>query len=462
MFPKSGCFWPDLAFMLAEARQGITTFLRENSVFGLSKSGDNGVKTGVNGAEERSIVTNSDDFWMLMQNGQSSSGVSVTHETAQRHTAVWACVKIMSEAIASLSWDIIRESPDGSREKLPNHSAARLLRDPWPGMYNGNTWFETMQAWKTLRGNAISLIIRNKSGTAKALRHFPLSQVSIDFDTKRQSIYYTFLDHHTSKHIVADPSDVIHIRSMVWDVENGWGKSPISVHKDSIGLGIAGKQYMGGLMKNGAHIPGILTTDQKITPEAAGRMSKSWRARYGGAANAGSTPVLEQGVKYQQLNLSPSDAQWLETMDATVEDVARIFGVPMHMLAALKRSTNNNIEQQALEFVTTTLRPLAKVYEAEFNKLFSDRDQGKVFFKFDLNSLLRGDVKSRSVLYDTLLKWGAVNVDEVRKKEGFNAIATGEGKTHLYPVNMAPFDKLGQQEQGAENATNELPSGEEE
>ena len=132
------------------------------------------------------------------------------------------------------------------------------------------------------------------------------------------------------------------------------------------------------------------------------------------------------------------------------------------MLGSLERSTNNNIEQQALEFVTQTLRPLIKIWEAEFSKLFAPRDQGKVYFKFDLNSLLRGDVKTRATLYDTLLKWGAVNVDEVRRLEGFNAIATGEGKTHLYPVNMAPFDKLGQQEQGAENATNNIPDGEEE
>ena len=447
--------------MLAEARTAISGYLRENSVLALSKSGGKLAQTKQEPTETRATLAEA--IWGPLFGGPvAASGVSVNHETAQRHSAVWACVKIMSEAISSLSWDVIQELPNGDRQKLPSHPVAKALRSPMPGMYNGNTWFETMQAWKTLRGNAISLIVRNGAGTPKALRHFPLEQVTIDFDAVHQMTYYTFWDRHTNSNIVAEAADVIHIRSMVWDTEKGWGKSPIEVHRNSIGLHLAGQDYMGGIMKNGAHIPGVLMTDNKLTAEGAQRMSQSWSAKFGGSGNSGSTPVLEQGVKYQALNLTPADAQWLEVNNATIQDVARIFGVPLHMLGSLERSTNNNIEQQALEFVTQTLRPLAKIWEAEFNKLFRPRDQGKIYFKFDLNSLLRGDVKSRATLYDTLLKWGAVNVDEVRRLEGWNAILTGEGKTHLYPVNMAPFDKLGQQEQGAINATNQTTDGEEE
>jgi HK97 family phage portal protein len=447
--------------MLAEARTAISGYFRNNSVLALSKNGGKLAQNKQDSIETRATLAEA--MWGPMFGGpMSDSGVTVNHETAQRHSAVWACVKIMSEAVSSLSGDVIQDLPNGDRQKLPNHPVAKVLRSPMPGMYNGNTWFETMQAWKTLRGNAISLIIRNGVGTPKSLRHFPLDQVTIDFDPINQMTYYTFWDRHTNKHIIEEAGNVIHIRSMVWDTEEGWGKSPIQVHRNSIGLHLAGQEYMGGILKNGAHIPGILTTDAKLTPESAERLAKSWRARFGGSVNAGNTPVLEQGLKYQALNLSPADAQWLEVNNATIQDVARIFGVPLHMLGSLERSTNNNIEQQALEFVTQTLRPLIKIWEAEFSKLFAPRDQGKVYFKFDLNSLLRGDVKTRATLYDTLLKWGAVNVDEVRRLEGFNAIATGEGKTHLYPVNMAPFDKLGQQEQGAENATNNIPDGEEE
>jgi HK97 family phage portal protein len=178
-----------------------------------------------------------------------------------------------------------------------------------------------------------------------------------------------------------------------------------------------------------------------MTKEVAESNRKSWQAAYGGQSNSGGTAVLQGGMKYQSLSLSPADAKWLEVMEATTEDVSRIFGVPMHKLSALKRSTNNNIEHQGREFVTDTVRPDANRIEAEFQKLFSDRSDS--YFLFNLDSLMRGDTQARAAMYSIMLNTGTLNRDEVRRLEGFNPIASGEGAIHLYPINYAPMSALG-------------------
>ena len=425
--------------MFAALKQGWSK-IYDGSVFGMTERAAVAASSGAPGQIRSDGKVDNYRAWLGAPS--SSAGVAVNHESAQSLTAVWTAVRIMAETIGSLSWDVIREDGSGNRTKLPRHRVAKLLRQPDP-IYSGGIWMETMQAWASMRGNGISLIVRNASGIAIGLRHFPLSQVRIDYDPGERILLYTFRDTHSGRYITVDSRDVIHLRALVWDGENGYGKSPIQAHRDTIGLGLAGQQYMGGVMKNGAHIPGLLHTDQSVKPEVAAKMGKSWSEAYGGSVNSGKTPFLHSGVKYQQLSLSPADAQWLELNKTTVAEISRIFRIPLHMMSELGRSTNNNIEQQALEFVTNTLRPWVKKWEAEMDKLFTDREQGRVYFRFDLNSLLRGDVKGRATLYDIMLKWGAMSVDEVRRLEGHNAIATGEGATHLYPVNMAPFEYLG-------------------
>lgn len=396
--------------------------------------------------EERSYVggtttLSSPDNWFLSLFRQpSSSGVTVNDETSLGLSAVWAAVRILSESIASLSWDIYTEDENGNRVAQPNHPVARLLRKPH-ALYSSYTWFEMMQAFAALRGNAISVIMRDKAGRPKGLRCFPVDQIQVLY--RDEKIYYRVYDHLALGTFVVDYDDVIHLRALVMDPVSGWGKNPIEVHRESLGLGIAAQQYGGKFFKNGAHISGFLSTDQKLTAEAAERMRKSWQQRFGGLENGGATPVLEEGLKYVPLSLSPADSRYIETSRLSIEDVARIYRVPLHMLASLERATFSNIEHQSREFAMHTLRPWVKRWEDEINsKLFSDRVQGTTYFRFNLDSLLRGDSESRAKLIDTYMKWGLLTVNEIRRIEGFNATATGEGDVHLFPTNMAPLDQI--------------------
>lgn len=391
-------------------------------------------------------------FFGPSRGATSRSGEFVNKETAQTLSAVWRAVRVRSETIGSLSWDIYTDR-NGAREKSPNHPVSRLLNKPHP-LYNGQTLLETLQAWVTLTGNAFAVIQRFESGKPFSVRHVANNLVQIDYDEKLQKLWYTVRDSKSGKSMVVDGGDMIHLRSMVWDMEDGWGKSPIQVHRDAIGLGIAGQGYMSGLMKNGAHLSGLLSFDGVLDKEIAESNRKSWQAAYAGIGNAGGTAVLQGGMKYQALSLSPADVKWLEVTEATTEDISRIFGVPMHKLSALKRSTNNNIEHQGREFVTDTVRPDANRIEAEFQKLFSDRSNS--YFLFNLDSLMRGDTEARAKMHGMMLNTGTLNRDEVRALEGWNPIPGGEGQVHLYPINFAPMSVLEAQQQ------NTLTDGEEE
>jgi HK97 family phage portal protein len=345
---------------------------------------------------------------------------------------------------------------NGIRVKASNHPVSRLLNRPHV-LYNGQTLMETMQAWVTLTGNAFAVIQRDGSGRAATLRHVANHLVDVNFSEEEQKLFYTVRSSTTNKYIVVESGEMIHLRSLVWDMEDAMGKSPIQAHRDTIGLGIAGSGYMSNLMKNGAHLTGVLTTDDAMKAEVAEANKKSWQAAYGGQGNAGGTAVLQGGMKYQALSLSPADAQWLQVTEATTEDISRIFGVPMHKLSALKRSTNNNIEHQGREFVTDTVRPDAHRIETEFQKLFSSRSNA--YFLFNLDSLMRGDTEARAKMHGMMLSTGTLNRDEVRALEGWNPIPNGEGKIHLYPVNFAPMSKLTAVEEPEQNL---LPDGEEE
>lgn len=392
------------------------------------------------------------DQWLTnLFAGPTTSGVSVTADTSLGISAVWRAVKILGENIASLSGDVFQENDSGDRQKLMSHPVARIMREPSP-LCTGFTFRETMQADAALTGNAIAVIRRLKDQTVVELRHVRPNQMTTRYSPLTGQLVYTYTD-LKGETFSTDSSNILHIPALVMDSEKCMGKSPIQVHRENLGLSIAQTQYGAKFFKNGAHIDGFLTTDQNLTADAAKRMAKSWKQRYAGIENAGSTPVLEEGLKYVPLSLSPGDAMFIESSQMSVQVVARIFGVPLHMLASLDRATFSNIEHQSREFVTYTLRPWVKRWEAEINrKLFTEREKAAgIYWRFNLDSLLRGVPETRAKLYDSYMKWGILTRDEVRRLEGFNGSSDDMGDKHLVPVNMVPAELAGQ---FASNKTN--------
>ncbi len=373
--------------------------------------------------------------------GVSASGVSVNPDSALGISAVWRSARILGEGVGALEGYVIKEDKNGNKKRMPNHRVAKMLRDPSP-LYTEFTFKESITAFAALRGNGMAKIDQN-NGVFEIINP---STVKTEYENGL--LVYVWQDEKGKKK-VANSADILHIPAMVMDVGEVMGKSPIQVHRESLGLSIAQTRYGAKFFKNGAHIAGYLSTDGTLSQEAAERMRKSWRQKWSGVDNVGSTPVLEEGLKYNALSLNPQDAMFVESSRLSVEEVARIFGVPLHMLASLERATFSNIEHQSREFVTYTLRPWVKRWEAEINrKLFTEAEKRLgYYYHFNLESLLRGDSEAQAKLIDTYMKWGIATRDEIRNMYGWNASEDGTGKTHYVPANMIPAEMAGQQQQ---------------
>jgi HK97 family phage portal protein len=186
-------------------------------------------------------------------------------------------------------------------------------------------------------------------------------------------------------------------------------------------------------------LAGIISAPNKVSDEQFKRNRKSWNDTYGGAGNTNKTAFLDGGQSYQSLGIKPIDAQFLEQRKFTLEEIARIYRVPLHLLQDLSRSTNNNIEHQTTDFAVHTIRPWLKRIEPEINRKFfteAEKRDGKVRVKFNMDALLRGDVKSRSELYRTLFNTSSLSPNEIRQLEGFNPYAGGDIK--YTQINMEP------------------------
>lgn len=370
--------------------------------------------------------------------GPVASGVTVNQESFIGITAVWRSLKIIGEGVASLGGDVIQERPGRPKKLHPNHRVARMLKEPSP-LYTGFTFKETISAYAAGRGNGIARINDDNTFTL-------IDPSTVDTVYQQGRLVYKWTDEY-GKEQKKDSGSIFHIPALVLDPGRVMGRSPLQVHRETLGLNIAQTRYGARFFKNGAHIDGFLSTDQKLTNEAITRLANSWNSKYSGTDNTGKTPVLEQGMTYNPLSLNPQDAMFVESSQLSVQEVARIFGVPLHMLASLERATFSNIEHQSREFVTYTLRPWVKRWEEEINrKLFTEKEKRNgYYYRFNLESLLRGDSEAQAKLIDTYMKWGITTRDEIRDMYGWNPSEDSTGKTHFVPVNMVPAEQAGVQ-----------------
>lgn len=385
----------------------------------------------------------------------TKTGISINQETALTHSAVYACIKVLGESVASLPVSLFRKSSIGS-EALDSDGRSILISAEPSELYHSFDYRLTMMLHLGLHGNAYSLIIRNGNRVPIELRIINPGLV-MPFVTPNGALFYKI--DGISLPIAA--KDMIHIKGL--SADGLIGKSPIETFRETIALGIATTQTQGSLWKNGTLINGYLKHPLKIGPDEAERLRGSWASRYSGADNAGKTPVLENGMEFVPLSLKPADAMFLETAKLSRQDVCAIFRVPPHMIGDLERSTNNNIEHQSLEFVRNTLLPYLKMWEHELNrKLLFPGEKAKLFFRFNVEGMLRGDTKSRAEYYTRALgsvsNPGWMTVNEVRALENMNKIEDGE---IVYNPSMnQQTDPLQGNDNGTNTTDNEDGTGE--
>ena len=368
--------------------------------------------------------------------GPTVAGKNVNERSAMQLTAVYACVRILAEGIAGLPLHLYKCGKNGSREKAVDHPLYFLLHDePNPEM-TSFVFRETLMTHLLLYGNCYCQIIRDGRGQVAALYPLMPNQMSVDRDEKGQ-LYYTYLrsgeeaDTMKKGTVYLLPEDVLHIPALGFDGLVGY--SPIAMAKNSIGMGLACEEYGAKFFANGAAPSGVL--EHPGTIKDITRLRESWNAIYGGSKNAGKVAILEEGMHYSPISISPNEAQFLETRKFQVDEIARIFHVPPHMIGDLERSTFSNIEQQSLEFVKYTLNPWVCRWEQALTRsLLSPKEKREYSIKFNVDGLLRGDYQSRMNGYAVGRQNGWMSANDIRELENLDHIPAEQGGD-LYLVN---------------------------
>jgi len=397
--------------------------------------------------------------------GGTVAGKAVTERSAMQMTAVYSCVRILAEAVAGLPLHFYRYKDDGSKEKAIDSNLYHLLHDePNPEM-SSFVFRETLMTHLLLWGNAYAQIIRNGKGEVIALYPLMPNKMSVDRD-ENGKLYYTYQrsqdEGKEAGTVTLSTRDVLHIPGLGFDGLVGY--SPIAMAKNAIGLAIATEEYGAKFFANGAAPSGVLEHPGTIKDPA--RLRENWNSTFGGSANSGKVAVLEEGMKYTPISISPEQAQFLETRKFQINEIARIFRVPPHMVGDLEKSSFSNIEQQSLEFVKYTLDPWIIRWEQSLNRALLNVDEKKTyFFKFNVEGLLRGDYQSRMNGYAIARQNGWMSANDIRELENLDKISAEDGgDLYLVNGNMLPLNNAGayankEKEEEADEEVLELDKG---
>lgn len=378
--------------------------------------------------------------------GQSAAGTNVNERSAMQMTAVYACVRVLAESIASLPLHLYKRGENGNREKDEDNDLFFLLHDePNPEM-TSYVFRETLMTHLLLFGNAYAQILRNGKGDVLALYPLMPNKMNVERDDNGRLFYrYTRYDNEAladkNNTVILMPEDVLHIPGLSYD--GLVGLSPIAACRNAIGSGLAADEYSGRYFANGAAPMGVLEHPGVIKDPA--KLRESWNAVYGGSRNANKVAILEEGLKFRPISISPQDSQLLETRKFTVEEICRIFRVPPHLVQNLDRATFNNIEQMSLDFVMYSLMPWVCRWEAALSKSLLRPKERKLYeMRFNLDGLLRGSYESRMRGYQTAVNTGIFSVNDCRRLENMDILPAEEGgNIHMVQGAMMPLSMVG-------------------
>ena len=368
--------------------------------------------------------------------GGTNSGKPVNEQTAMQTTAVYACVRILAESLAGLPLHIYKYLDGGGKELQPQHYLYALVHDnPNPEM-TSFVFRETLMSHLLVWGNAYAQVVRDGAGRVQAL--YPLLPNRMEVDRADSgALVYTYRlnsgdpQYKRQNTLTLGADDVLHIPGLGYDGLIGY--SPIAMAKNAIGMALATEEYGATFFANGANPGGVLEHPGVIKDPQ--KVKESWNSAYQGNGKAHKVAVLEEGMSYKTIGIPPEQAQFLETRKFQLNEIARIFRVPPHMIGDLDRSSFSNIEQQSLEFVKYTLDPWVIRWEQALQKaLILPSEKNSHFVKFNLDGLLRGDYSKRMNGYALARQNGWMSANDIREMENMNRIPAEEGGD-LYLVN---------------------------
>jgi len=350
----------------------------------------------------------------------SLSGQIVTEQSALKLPAVYACVRVISEAAAALPLIVYERGRDGSKKRARNHSLYKLLHDSPNPYMDSFTVFEMLIAGCLLRGNSYAQVDRDRDGIIIAL--YPLQSSQMKVKVKNNTVFYEYLQDGKTKKFKWQ--DILHLKGLSFD--GIIGLSPLSLLSDTIGRAQAVNEYSSKYFANDASPGGVLRHPGKLGPQAADRLKEHWNSRFKGSANSNRTAVLEEGMEYQQMGLSPEDSQMIDSAKFSVVEICRAYKVPLNLVQDHERSTYSNVTEQNRSFVVHTLQPWLKRVEQVCNRiLFTEKEKEKFFVEHKLDSLLKGDQKTRYECYQIGIEKGFLSKNDIRGYENLTPVPGG-------------------------------------
>lgn len=383
---------------------------------------------------KRSLTIDQLDQLMDRSFGGSPSvtGMWVTPDSSLSTVAVFASVRILAETIAMLPLVTYRRLAGGGKERAQDHRLYHILHDAGNPEMTSYELRECLVGHLALWGNAYAEIEMSDNGP---LALWPLRPDRMRVTRTPAGLLYNYTLPNRTTPVPLPAARILHLRGLSSDGIMGY--SPIAMAREAVGLAMATEQYAARWFGNDARPGGVLQHPGKLSQGAQDRIKQSWEESHRGLSNSSRVAVLEEGVTWQSVGLPPEDSQFIQSRRFQVEEIARLFRIPPHLLADLERATFSNIEQMSLEFVMYTLMPwLVSIEQRILQSLFQPGERDTYFAEHLVTGLLRGDTASRYQAYQTGRLNGWLNADDIREMENMNPLPDGEGQDYWMPANM--------------------------
>ena len=398
-------------------------------------------------------VANSRASKFLWNYDAPSSGETVREDDALCIDTVFACVNVLSQAIASLPLSLFKvtRSRTGVETKLParNHPLHGIVKRKPHAEFTSFRLRQHVMVQVLIRGNSIVQILRDDSGAVTGLYPLLWERTALRRRESTGELVYEYARQGSNGRrmdpVVLLASEVLHIRG-ISDSGGLVGMSVIGAQREALGLTKAVEQHGGKTFAHGARPTGALEVPEELSDEAFQRLRESWTATQAGVGNAGKTPILEGGTKFSPMSMSNDDAQFLETRKYQREQIAALFRIPAHLINDLENATYSNIEQQDLGFVKHTLLPWLINIEQEMDcTLLTEAEMRNHYFRHNVSGLERGDFATRTAGLATMINAAIITPNEARAKEEMNAHPDGDAL--LGNGTLTPVAKMGEDRQ---------------
>jgi HK97 family phage portal protein len=380
-------------------------------------------------------ITTPDQLEEALRSGAvSASGMSVTPNSAMRVATVYACVRIISGAVATLPLDIKRRVDSRTREDASDHSLWSVIRRR-PNRWQTPSQFRRMlQAHLLLRGNAYAMKVVSRGEVRQLIPLHPDRVERKQLDDLSLEYVYTRKD---GRRVTLKQEDMFDLVGLTLDGVNG--VSALTYARETIGLSLSMEDHGSGMFKNGARVSAALSHPGKLGPAGINTLRDSLDDFRAGGEKDGKALILEEGMTYTPMSLTSVDAQWIESRKFSRTDIAMFFGVPPHMIGDTEKSTSwgTGIEQQSIGFVAYTLEDHLTTWEEAINRDLVPETEPTMYSRFNRAALVKGDIKTRWEAHVKALQWGVYCPDDILAMEDKNPRADGRGGIFYDPPNTA-------------------------